>query len=558
MSPLYAYVLGTLYALFGDGPTAPRLLQVLLASAVCGLLVPVGARAFGRAEGILAGTAFALYGPALFYDGQVMKTSLEITFTALMTFALYLSARAAPGPRPWWLFGGGVLLGLTALMRENILVAAPIFFVWALWPREGFPLRKGLLAAAALTAGTVLPILPFTVRNVAVAGEYVLITSLGGENFYTGNNPVASGRYTPPPFVRPDPQYEHEDFRLEAARRVGRPLTRKEANRFWFREGLKFIASDPAGYLLLLADKLEVFFNDFERPDNFSYENFRLFSPLLAAPLPRFAWIAPAGLLGIALSLGRWRSLLPLHITLGAFVASALIFFTQSRYRMPAVPILCLFGAHAAVRLLRAIRERRWRMPAWAIPLLALLVLFVSRDPGNTPLFQAQNQALVAEMHLEAENLPAAAAAYRRSIEAIQQLPMIGMPGMSAAARVKANAHLGLARTLLRLGRREEGIRELRLAAVSPRPEVRFNSLMLLGALLADGGDWQEAAKFLRRAVGERPDDYEARMSYAEALHRVGRRREAIQQLDEALRIRPGDPRATRIRSVLGEAAGPS
>ncbi len=548
MSPLYAYVLGGFYRLLGDAPLGPRLLQCLLGAGVCALLVIVGRLALGRLQGILAGAAFALYGPALFYDGQVMKTSLEISLTALMTFAFYAAGRGPSAPRPWGLFAGGVLLGLTALMRENSLVAAPLFFAWAIWPRQGRPFRRALAAAAALTAGTILPIAPFTARNLIVAGEAVLITSLGGENFSTGNNAMASGRYTPPPFVRPDPGYEHEDFRNEAARRVGRPVTRKEASDFWFAEGLRFIRDHPGRYAALLWDKLEVFFNDFERPDNFSFYNFRRFCPILRAPLPRFAWVAPLGLVGIVLAARRWRDLLPLHVTLVSFVGSALVFFTQSRYRIPAVPVLCLFGAHAAVTLAGAARRAEWRTLAWAAPALAALVLWVAQDPGNTPLFDAQNEALVAELHLESGDLPAAAAAFRSSLRALENLPAAGSP---AAQRLKANAHLGLARALLRQGDRAGGIAELRLAADSPRPDVRFNSLMLLAHLAGEDGDPAASLEFLRRAVGEEPDSYEARMTYAEALDGAGRRAEAIAQLDEALRISPGDPDALGIRSAL-------
>ncbi|HXI03048.1 MAG TPA: glycosyltransferase family 39 protein, partial [Candidatus Saccharimonadales bacterium] len=548
MSPLYAYILGVLYTIFGDGTWTPQILQCVLAAIVCGLLAPVGRRTFGKAEGVVAGAAFAIYGPAIFYDGQVMKTSLEISFTSLMTFALFAASRGRDAPRPRWLFAGGVLLGLTALMRENILVAAPIFFVWALWPRRGRTWGKALVAAAALTAGTLLPILPFTVRNAVVGHELVLISSLGGENFYTGNNEIASGRYTPPPFVRPDPEYEHLDFRREAARRAGHPLTRREANDFWFREGLKFITGHPVRYAALLWDKLAVFFNDFERPDNYSYYNFARFASLLRGPVLHFVWIAPLGLLGIALSRRRWGSLAPLLITLAAFLASALIFFTQSRYRMPAVPLLCLFGAHAAVELVSSARAMRWTTLAWSIPALVVLTLFVRVDPGNTPLFDAQNEALVAEMYLEAGRLDEAVASYRRSLDDLDALPMAGMP---ALGRVKANAHLGLARTLLRKGDRAEGIAELRQAARSPRPEVRFNSLMLLGVLIGQDGDLGGAAEAFHRAVGENPDSFEARMMYAQALDRTGRRSEAISQVDEALRIRPQDAEAHRIRDAL-------
>ncbi len=548
MSPLYAYVLAVLFRIAGTGLLLPRIIQGLVASLVCAFLGVAGRRAFGKAEGLLAGCALALYGPAIFHDGQVMKTSFEVSFATLATLAFFAACRGGPDLSPRWVFLGGVLLGITALMRENILVAAPLFLTWALWPRAGASRRGRVIAGGALAAAILLPILPATIRNVVVAREWVLITALGGENFYTGNNEIASGRYTPPPFVRPDPQYEHEDFRKEAVLRVGRPLTRREASDFWYGEGLRFITSHPRRYLVLLWDKFGVFWNDFERPDNFSFYNFKRFSALLNSPLPHFAWVAPLGLLGIALSAPRWRDLLPFHITLLAFVASALIFFTQSRYRMPAVPILTLFGAHACVALVDAGRRLRLATLAWCLPPLAIIVLFVTQDPGNTKLFEAHNQSLLAEMNLEAGRLREADAGYRACITAVGALPA----GVTAAGRsVEAGAHLGLARTLLRMGDESRALDELRLAAESPREDVRFGALSMLGLLLGQRGNLPAAAEALRRAVEERPSDFETRMLYAEALDRTGRPREALSEVQEALRIRPLDPEALRIRDAL-------
>jgi tetratricopeptide (TPR) repeat protein len=551
MSPLYAYHLGLLYRLFGDTPIVPQLIQCVLAALLCGLLGLVGRRAFGKVEGVIAGAAFALYAPALFYDGQVMKTSLEISLTALMTFAFFLAGLDAPYPRKSWIFAGGFLLGLTALSRENILVAAPVLLVWVLWPRRGYGTKAKALAGLVLIAATTLPILPATVRNVAVARELVLISALGGENFYTGNNVIASGRYVPPPFVRPDPAYEHEDFRREAERRAGRPLTRREASDYWFKEGLRFIAGNPGRYLWLLWDKLAVFWNDFERPDNFSFYNFRRFSSFLNGPLLHFAWVAPLGLLGIALSAAGWRRFVPLYITLGAYVGSALIFFTQSRYRMPAVPILCLFAAHALVVLAGAIRRRSLETIGWSVPLLALLAIFVMWNPGNTALFRAQNRSLVADMFRESGKLEEAAAEYRASLEELARLPIGEMVG---TRRVIANAHFGLARTLVDLGKETEALPELREAAQSPRPEVRFAALSMLGVLLDERGDLRGAANAFGSAVREDPGSYEARMLYAEALAKLGRLREALDQVEEALRLRPTDPDARRIRDALAGA----
>jgi len=311
---------------------------------------------------------------------------------------------------------------------------------------------------------------------------------------------------------------------------------------------VRFITAHPLRWLWLLADKLAVFWNDFERPDNFSFYNFRRFSSLLAAPLPHLAWVAPLGLLGIALSRSRWRDLLPFHITLLAFVASALIFFTQARYRMPVAPILCLLAAHAGVSLVAAIRAKRFATLGWALPALALLFVLVLMPAGNTALFDAQNHSLLAEMFLEAGRLDEAASEYRVCIAAIETLPAAETePGK----RVQAGAHMGLARTLLKQGDDQGAIGELRLAAESPREDVRFAALSTLGALLGEKGNAPAAAEALKRAVALRPDDFEARMSYAEALDRLGMTREAIDQIDRAIGINPEDRDAPRIRVEL-------
>src|SRR6185436_6477752 len=152
-----------------------------------------------------------------------------------------------------------------------------VLLAWIAWRA---PRGRKLLCGVALVAAYAIVVSPATIRNYAVSGDVVLITSGGGEVFYTGNNEHASGHYRPPAFVRPDPFFEHEDFRAEAARRLGRPagsITRKESDAFWWREGMRFVTGDPVRYLRLLWDKITTYFTAYERPDNYSYYNFSVF-----------------------------------------------------------------------------------------------------------------------------------------------------------------------------------------------------------------------------------------------------------------------------------------
>ncbi len=54
-APLYPWMLGAIYKLFGTGPLALRVVQVVVGSLTCGLLFAIGRVLFGRVVGVLAG-----------------------------------------------------------------------------------------------------------------------------------------------------------------------------------------------------------------------------------------------------------------------------------------------------------------------------------------------------------------------------------------------------------------------------------------------------------------------------------------------------------------------
>jgi tetratricopeptide (TPR) repeat protein len=545
MSPLYPYLLGAVYKLAGVSLVTPRVLQAVLGAATCAATALLGSRLFGRTAGALAGAMLAAYGPALFYDGQINKTTAALALSVAFAGALTVSG----GRRPGWIAASGAALGLAALVHENVNVAAPAALAWIAWPRPGEPRRPRLGPAVAFLAGYAAVVLPVTGRNVAVAGELVLITSGGGENFYTGNHENASGRYAPPPFVRPDPFLEHEDFRREAARRLGRPVTRGEASRYWWGEGLRFIAGNPGKYARLLWDKLGVFLNAFERPDNFSYYNFRVFSPTLGLPLLSFGIVAPLAAAGIAASAARWRELIPVYAAGGAYLVSALIFFTQSRYRMPAVPFLALFAAHGLLSLVASLRERRLgaagALAAWA----AAAFLFVNRDPGNAPAFHAQNDAILGEMYLHAGRADDAAASFRRGVEALAPMAESGDPVL---VRILGAARHGLGVSERSRGDAAAAERALREAAACPDPDVRADALLELAEILKEKGDAAGRASALGEAASLRPADFELRIRHAEALYALGRLDEALLEIRAALSIDPPPSRAAQARAWYG------
>jgi len=319
MSPLYSYLLAGYMTLFGDDLWLLRLLQIGIGSLTCVLTFLLGERLFSRRVGFLAGLGCAVYGPFFFYEGQVMKeflTPLLATGALLLLVSRRGRVAGAPDRPPGAvsLLAAGALLGLAALVRDNFLVLALALAVWLLWDAGYRPRPAGLLAA-----GLLLVLAPVGLRNRIVGGDFVLTTSGGGEVFYIGNGPYANGAYVPPPWVRSNPRYEHEDFRAKARELTGRDLTRAEASHFWWRQGLDWIAAHPGQAFGLWARKFALFWNDHELPDNYSYYLFRRFSPLLRWMLT-FGPVAALAWAGIALSAGAWRRLLPAYVAGAAYM----------------------------------------------------------------------------------------------------------------------------------------------------------------------------------------------------------------------------------------------
>ncbi|HET6373995.1 MAG TPA: glycosyltransferase family 39 protein, partial [Candidatus Polarisedimenticolia bacterium] len=336
-SPLYPYLLAIYMLAFGDDLWTLRLIQIAVGAVSCVLTYLLGRRLFDRRAGLLAAAGCALYGPFLFYEGQVMK---EFLTPPLATLALLLLLKGSEG-RARLLAAAGASIAAAALVRDNFLLLVPIFGAWLL-VTSGFRLAPAL----AFAAGALALLLPLAVRNAVVGGEFVLTTAGGGEVFYIGNGPYANGAYVPPPWVRSNPRYEHEDFRVKAREMTGRPLTRGESSRFWWRQGATWIAEHPGAACRLWLRKLALFWNDHELPDNYSFYTFRRFSSLLALLLT-FGPVAVLAAAGGVLTLDRRREMVPLYLAGAGYMFSVLLFFNFARFRLPIVPILLVLAGHA-------------------------------------------------------------------------------------------------------------------------------------------------------------------------------------------------------------------
>jgi hypothetical protein len=390
LDPLYPYFLGLIYATLGHHYVAVVAVQSLLGALGPPLVFFSTRRGCALPTATAAGAIAAIYVPAIYFGGLIMKPALAMFLVAVW---LWLFSRCLRETRHWpeW-FAAGVVFGLACLTRGNLLLVTPVLALWLLL-RDArgrgamrlVPERRRFVESGAWVAGLALVLAIPAAHNVAVGGEFILTTANAGANFYIGNNPSnETGQYQQLPFIRGNPKYEQLDFAREAQRRGGQALTDRELSAFWFGESWSWVREEPRAWLRLLWSKLRAFWGAYEIPDSLDYHLYREFAPVLRLPVPGFGLLAPLALLGAMLALRRpgWPRLLLLLV--GAYCLSIVTFFVFSRFRMVAVFALYVLAAHAGVELVRRWRAavrggaETWRPALIAAGLFLLFWVFVN------------------------------------------------------------------------------------------------------------------------------------------------------------------------------------
>jgi len=510
-APLYIWFLSGIYKIFGTDPGfAPRLIQSLLGAFGCGLLLLLGARLFNRTVGIVAGLAAALNWILVYFDNELLIVPLIVFLDIALVLLLVIAAER----RRWHLFAAaGLLLGLSAIARPNILLFAPPLCLWILITARRTGWKNGLGHACAFGLALLLPILPITARNQIVADDSVLIASQGGVNFYIGNNRDTDGVTAVVPGLSSNWWDTYSATHAIAEGALGHKPKESEVSRFFFHQGFRFWIDEPglAAYALMM--KVRYFFCRQEYANNKCIYSFtEEFTPVIAW-LPLGFWIiAPLGLLGLVLSLAarKKRPLFPLWGFILFYTFSVVIFFVTARFRIPVVPFLTLYAAFCVVWFLRRIKKRAYKAVAGAGIVFAALLCFVLHVPG--PGFCRTYKVtedffctVAAELHAQGE--------WEKTVEyADKTLSAAGVTLNSAETLAAYKTHLRLvmasalrlkALALVELKRPTEAISALRqaLGYCDPLSPQAADLHLLIGAIYKAQGLESEARRHRNSAA---------------------------------------------------------
>jgi 4-amino-4-deoxy-L-arabinose transferase-like glycosyltransferase len=359
--PAYYYFLAGVYAIAGHSYLAVRIVQAVLDTLTCFIIYCIGKGVFGYRAGRLAAAVAAVYPPLIFYTGVLLTETLSTCLLAGATWLLLDSGQFAVGSSQLAvssnkalstpshkLMLGGLLLGLAGLTRSVLLLIEPVALLW-LWfiAAKSFRGSQQTLKASliryslALLLPVGLVIAPITLRNYQIHHRFVLISTNGGVNFFLGHggserlkNQV---RNIPPTY--------------SAGQLIGiSSRTEPEEEAYFYRLGWNYVREHPWRVLRSLPGKFVQMYwdSDYWPATDAQASILRAIDlvlwKLLLLPLSLLGWL-------MWHAETRRRAAL-LYLVLLCSSCIPLLFWAQTRFRMPFVPYFIVLAAGAATEAL--------------------------------------------------------------------------------------------------------------------------------------------------------------------------------------------------------------
>ncbi len=179
-----------------------RILEALLGVGTILVVFFLGWRLGGRRPALLGALFVAIYPPFIHSVGEIMSEppamlSLPAAILAfLWAWDRTAARRGARARGAWAWLVPGFLFGITAMFRPEYTLVAGAFVVFAAarwaWEREW---AFGATAIGLMLVALLLPIVPWTIRNIVVLERLVPISTGGGKALYVGTFYPADGEY---------------------------------------------------------------------------------------------------------------------------------------------------------------------------------------------------------------------------------------------------------------------------------------------------------------------------------------------------------------------------
>jgi 4-amino-4-deoxy-L-arabinose transferase-like glycosyltransferase len=332
-APGYVFFVAAVYELFGVNDRAVGVAQAGL-DFLSGVLVFLIALNWLAPRPALL--AYLAYQVLLV---QVPMLMSEAFF--LPPFLLSLCVLCGPRARSrWWLGASGLAWGVIILTKPEAVIFVPLIVGHLIWKERT---ARGAVNALTWLMLAGLVIAPWLMRERAVHGRFIWITTRGGMTFFDGN-------------------YLPIDKRQVFALGDQRGLDEAGMDRLFYRVTLDYLEAHPAHYFKMCFKRARVLLN----LETYNGMERFFMAPLLTgtgagktalAFIGYYLFLASRlvmvlGAIGAIASWRRWRELAVLYaVPLVIILFHFTLFLGKPRYLVPAYPGWCIFSALLVARL---------------------------------------------------------------------------------------------------------------------------------------------------------------------------------------------------------------
>ncbi len=357
--PLYAYFLAFNYKIFGNDVRWVFIWQLLLGVLTNLLVFLVARRYFGEFTGIIAAFLAIFFGPLLFFEMTLLRTTFAVFFTILL---VYISGVALEkNAFLWWILVGAVC-GLATAVHAYFILFAVIWFIFLFiyflnhWKTLGF-------AVSGCCVGLMAALSPIVIRNINTGIQPLSLSNNSAVGFITMNNDKFksfNGWMIEPKYII-DIMYATNGDLIKTI--IPTLKTHKSIG----------------SYLEQVWDKFHATFSWYEIPNNVNFYFYREFTPVLSLTFLSFLIISPLALVGLFIAIFKKKQSWSLFIMLLVLMVPMLAFMVLSRYRIVFAVVLIPFAAFTIAELFTS-----WKGFKNIVILVSVVIIyFWTSQPSN-------------------------------------------------------------------------------------------------------------------------------------------------------------------------------
>lgn len=516
-SPVYPYFLAATYAPL-KSLAGPRIVQMLtgVMNCIIGYYIVLAIAGYGAA--CIAAFLMAVYPLFIYFEGDLMMIPLVLFTLNLSCLMLVLYAQRT---KKRFLAATGILLGLSALGKPDIIMLCPFIALWIFFTEPSR--KKALCRIGFLALWVCATILPCTITNYMLNREFMLLTSNGGVNFYIGNHHGANGMFHLP---KESGLWDHRLYvssKEVAEQTLQKPLTPGQVSRFWFEKGIAFAVHHPLEFIVLFLKKIMLMINQFEVSNHHSFYFFKKFSDTLTALPIRLNIILLFFAAGITALLPFKRSTYIPFLYLCVTFFTTAFFFVTSRYRLPSITFFILTASIGIERTYHFISAKKWKQLAEVmIPGIALFGLSLIPFSEYSPSLN-QDYNNLGNVYMDLGDYEKALRCYQRNLAH------------------GSGGHF----THFNIGNVYEKMGKIELAAAEFIQEMELNpsyegSYIAIARLYMKKGDFNQSKYYLER-LAQLKITYEGMFNLGYVYFHIGNIARAIETYENMLNVYPND-----------------